>query len=98
MPKNKLNTPLKKKAQKPKLKKTYRCLYPECKEFSKNRGLCKKHHSKYSRKRKALPSNQQLVLDKDLIRRGLLLPEPKAIEKDPFEIGSKVKGNLKKRS
>lgn len=80
----------------PTRRRVTRCSYPSCKETVKKRGLCKKHHSQYNRKRNKLPTPQREKLDKDLIRRGLLLPEPKIVAEDPFQLGSKVKGNLKK--
>jgi len=76
--------------------KNSRCSYPECKEPSKKRGLCRKHHNQYARKRSKTPASQREQLDKDLIRRGLLLSEPKPEKVDPFQLGSKIRGNLKK--
>jgi hypothetical protein len=76
--------------------RSLRCSYPECKDQSRKRGLCRKHHNLYARKRSKTPSSQREQLDKDLIRRGLLLPEPKPEKVDPFQLGSKIRGNLKK--
>lgn len=76
--------------------RSLRCSYPECKEQSKKRGLCRKHHNQYARKRSKTTASQREQLDKDLIRRGLLLAEPKPEKVDPFQLGSKVRGNLKK--
>jgi len=73
-----------------------RCCYPDCKERGIKRGLCRKHHTQYIRKRNKLAAAQRETLDKDLIRRKLLLPEPKAEKVDPFQLGSKVRGNLSK--
>lgn len=73
-----------------------RCSYPECKEHSRKRGLCRKHHNQYARKRAKTLASQREQLDKDLIRRGLLLAEPKPEKVDPFQLGSKIRGNLKK--
>lgn len=77
----------------PTKKRSGRCPYPECKQHPHKRGLCRKHYNHYLRRRSKLSEAQRVQLDKDLIRRRLLLPEKKE-EVDPFQLGSKVRGNL----
>ena len=75
--------------------KTVRCTYPECKDASAKRGLCRKHYTQYLRRRAKLSTADRDRLEKDLIRRKLLLPETVRAT-DPFQLGSKVRGNLHK--
>ena len=79
-----------------KVRSSSRCSYPECGQHPKKRGLCRKHYIQYTRKRSRLAIVQREALDKDLIRRKLLLPEPKLEKEDPFQLGSKIRGTLKK--
>lgn len=84
-----------------------KCLYPGCKTTRKGggRGLCSKHYSQYKRKRKKLTGRKRKMLDRDLIKRNLLLP-PKAKQKikqkseppesSAFEIGSSVRGSIRR--
>lgn len=75
--------------------KSTKCPYPDCRDTSHKRGLCRKHHAQYVRRRSKLSAIEREKLDKDLIKRKLLLPE-KPATLDPFQIGSKVRGNLHK--
>ena len=88
-----------------KLLTSNRCLYPKCKISRKGggRGLCTKHYSQYKRKRKKLSTRARRKLDKDLIRRRLLLPAKAHIKKQAqdaessaFEIGSVVRGSIRR--
>lgn len=96
LPKN--NPPTLKAASKPRNKqlptkkvKTNKCAHPDCGQLGTKRGLCRKHYMQYSRNRNKLRASERELLDKDLIRRKLLLPEKPAIF-DPFTLGSKIRG------
>lgn len=82
-----------------------RCLYPKCKRNRRGggRGLCVKHYSQYKRKRSKLPAEQRKTLDRDLIKRRLLLPPRATIKKQQqeaessaFEIGSTIRGSIRR--
>lgn len=79
-----------------KVRNSSRCAYPGCGQAPKKRGLCRRHCNQYARKCSRLTAVQREALDKDLIRRKLLLPEPRPEEEDPFRLGSKIRGTLKK--
>ena len=82
------------------------CLYKGCKTTRKGgaRGLCSKHYSQYKRKREKLSSKKRIQLEKDLIRRRLLLPrtgKAKSVkrkrslpESSAFEIGATMRGSV----
>lgn len=84
------------------------CLYEGCKTARKggSRGLCSRHYSQYKRKKEKLTSKERMALEKDLIRRRLLLPrvaKAKAIkrkrpkpESSAFEIGSTMRGSIRR--
>ena len=87
------------------------CLYPKTKNNPKcktsrrggGRGLCAKHYSQYKRKRKKLSERARKKLDRDLIRRHLLLPAKARIikqaqdaESSAFEIGSVIRGSIRR--
>lgn len=84
------------KNPKPGLRRKLFCLYPKCKDTATRRGLCKRHYNQYRRRRQALPENQRIALDKDLIKRKLLLDQSLQKKDDPFALGSRVRGSLKK--
>jgi hypothetical protein len=88
-----------------KLLNSTRCLYPKCKTVRKggSRGLCIKHYSQYKRKRKKLSTQARRKLDRDLIRRRLLLParaqiikQAQDVESSAFEIGSTIRGSIRR--
>jgi len=87
------------------------CLYKGCKTTRRggSRGLCVKHYSQYKRKRAKLSDRKKKALDKDLIKRKMLLPpkpKPKSSKKikrrrkkklpesSAFEIGSTMRGSI----
>jgi len=73
------------------------CLFPECKQKCKARGLCKKHHCLYLRKASQLDLQKRQLLEKDLIKRKLLLPRMEVSQKSDssaFELGSKIRGKI----
>lgn len=81
-----------------KILKPKKCVYPECKNTSRTRGLCHGHYQTMrDRVRKGVAD------EKDLEQRGLLLPKgtggsPTNVVKDKeglsaFEKGSKVQGS-----
>jgi len=72
------------------------CLYPCCKQLRKTRGLCKRHYTIYLRQAAKLSTNKKCDLEKDLVRRHLLLPENKQTEASAFELGSKIKGIIRR--
>jgi hypothetical protein len=87
------------------------CLYPKtktrpkCKTSRKGggRGLCARHYSQYKRKRKKLSTQARRKLDRDLIRRRLLLParaqivkQAQDVESSAFEIGSAIRGSIRR--
>jgi len=92
------------------------CLYPGCKTLRKggSRGLCKKHYSQYKRKKKKLSDKKKRVLDKDLVKRRLLLPikvKPRKSDvksrklkrralpdSSAFEIGASIRGSIRRGS
>jgi hypothetical protein len=80
------------------MSKTKHCVYPECKNSPRTRGLC---HGHYQTMRDRV--RKDLADEKDLERRGLLLPKgtggsPINVVKDKegldaFRKGSKVQGS-----
>lgn len=85
------------------------CLYKGCKTTRRggSRGLCVKHYSQYKRKKSKLSDRKRVVLERDLIKRKMLLPpKPKVSKKikrrkkkvkpesSAFEIGSTMRGSV----
>jgi hypothetical protein len=69
------------------------CLFPRCNKRRKTKGLCNKHYRMYLKKSSGLDSKKKKILERDLIRRRLLLPSIEEIsDAKAFELGSKVKG------
>jgi len=86
------------------------CLYKGCETTRRggSRGLCVKHYSQYKRKKSKLSDRKKRALDKDLIKRKMLLPpKPKTSKKtkrrkkkrvkpesSAFEIGATMRGSI----
>jgi len=94
----------------PKLATSKNCLYRGCTTTRKGggRGLCAKHYSQYKRKRSKLSDKKKAQLERDLIKRRMLLPKPDKSKKvkrkrkqeqpesSAFEIGATMRGSIRK--
>lgn len=70
-----------------------KCLFPDCNDSRRKRGLCDRHHRVYLRKSYKLNPQKRKLLERDLIRRRLLKPRVKdKKDSSAFELGSKIKG------
>jgi len=85
------------------------CLYKKCTTPRKggSRGLCKRHYSMYRRKKRKLTDRKRKALDRDLIKRRMLLPlkpkskrikriKAKKVESSAFEIGATMHGSIRR--
>jgi len=73
------------------------CLYPDCPNTSRTRGLCHGHYQTMRARMRALDSVGQQMLEQSLEGRGLLTMKgtggtPAPDSRDAFKIASTVKG------